>query len=76
MRYYIAECRMKRGISTRKLSEMSGVSRSQIVDIEAGKANPKIETLEKLAFALKVSLHSLFDSEYDIDELDNIIEED
>ena len=43
------ERRQKRGLTTRELSRLSGVSQSQIVDYEAGKSLPTIRSYNKLA---------------------------
>lgn len=48
-----------RGISQTKLSELSGVNRVQIADIEAGRKSGSIETVRKLAQALGVSMDDL-----------------
>lgn len=48
-------------MTVKALVEQSGVARSNIERIETGNANPKVETLGKLAKALDVSVHDLFD---------------
>ncbi len=53
--------RLERGLSQRDIEEATGVSRSHISKIESGKiANPGLDTLEKIAKALKVSVSFLF----------------
>ena len=55
---FIRGNRMKLGITQVKLSHLSGVSLPTIQNIEVGKANPSMETLEALcrALYLKVSI--------------------
>lgn len=56
--------RERAGYSIRKLSELSGVSKSVISEIENSKATkPRYETLEKLALALGVSIPTLTEME-------------
>lgn len=52
--------REKRGLSQLALAKKSGVAQGYISDIEAGvKRNPGIETLRKLAKALKCTVAEL-----------------
>lgn len=48
-----------RGLSQAELARMSGVNRVQIVEIEAGRKSGSVETLRKLARALRVDLDDL-----------------
>lgn len=53
--------RLERGLAQGDIEEATGVSRSHISKIERGKiANPGLDTLEKIAKALKVSVSFLF----------------
>ncbi len=53
--------RLERGLTQGDIEETTGVSRSHISKIERGKiANPGLDTLEKIAQALKVSVSFLF----------------
>ena len=53
--------RLERGLTQGNIEEDTGVSRSHISKIESGKvANPGLDTLEKIAKALKVSVSFLF----------------
>jgi transcriptional regulator with XRE-family HTH domain len=47
--------RKRRGWTQEELSEHSDVQQGEISRIEAGKRNPNVSTLEKLAVALEVS---------------------
>ncbi|WP_298200346.1 helix-turn-helix transcriptional regulator [Novosphingobium sp.] len=48
-----------RGLTQVALAEMSGVNRVQITNIESGTKTGSVETLRKLADALRVSLDDL-----------------
>lgn len=54
------ELRTTRGYTLRQLEEISGISKTEINNIENGKANPTIITLQLLAVALNVNLIELF----------------
>lgn len=49
----------KRKITIHELSKLSGVTKNQIMLIESEKANATIDTLEKLAFGLKIDVSKL-----------------
>jgi len=51
--------RLDRGYSQLALARRAGLSKQTIIDIEAGRANPTMETLEELAFGLGVSPRAL-----------------
>lgn len=53
------ELRTAHGYTLRQLEEISGVSRTEINNIENGKVNPTIATLQLLATALEVELIEL-----------------
>lgn len=59
MTYKIRELRNIKGYSLRQLEQLSGVSKTEINDIENGKINPTIETLKLIAKALEVELTEL-----------------
>lgn len=53
--------RLERGLTQGDIEEATGVSRSHVSKIESGKvANPGLDTLEKIAKALKVTVSFLF----------------
>lgn len=60
MSYKVWELRTALGYSLRDLEVISGVSKTEINDIENGKANPSITTLLLLAAGLQVELTELF----------------
>ncbi len=58
--FKLKELRLKKSITIRQLAMMSGVSKSQISDIETGKSMPTILTLCQLAEALHVEPEELY----------------
>lgn len=61
MTYKVWQLRIAKGYSLRELEELSGVSKTTINNIENGKANPTIDTLQLLAKALDVDISALFE---------------
>ena len=56
----IKRIRQKKGISQDRLSKRADLALNTIVNIESGKSpNPTIETLQKIANALEVSIEDL-----------------
>lgn len=55
----VRAARGRRGWTLDRLAAASGVSRRQVVDVEAGRSNPSLVTLLRLAAALEVSLVDL-----------------
>lgn len=53
------------GLSLREFSELSGVGRTTISEIENNKSNPSMETIEKIAKALNVPISNLLDEKDD-----------
>ena len=53
--------RQKRKISQEKLAEMSNLNKNSLGNIERGNSSPTIETLNRIAFALDISLPELVD---------------
>ena len=51
--------RQKRGLSLRKLAEVSGVHYISIIRLESGECDLRLSTLRKLAKALKVTVAEL-----------------
>lgn len=51
--------RTRRGLSLRKLGELSGVHYISIIRIESGTLDPRLSTLRRLADALGVTLSEL-----------------
>ena len=58
--YHLFDIRTRKNLTDRELARISGVSKSQINQIEDGKANPTIHTLCSLSLALGVPPCDLF----------------
>lgn len=58
----IKEIRQSQGMSLRMLAEESGIDKSTLCDVEAGKADSRVSTLLAIADALHVPLAELFDA--------------
>lgn len=52
----IKRIRKEKGLTQKKLGELCGINEVQIRQYESGKANPKIETIDKIASALEVPI--------------------
>lgn len=52
----IKRIRKEKGLTQKRLGELSGMNEVQIRQYELGKANPKIETVDKIAAALGVNI--------------------
>ena len=57
----IRNYRVAKGFSQEKLAELSGCHHTYIGQIERGEKNATIESIEKIASALNVSLSTLFE---------------
>ncbi len=57
----IRNYRLAKGLSQEKLAELSGCHPTYIGQIERGEKNATIESIEKIALALNVSLSKLFE---------------
>ena len=57
----IRNYRTKQGLSQEKLAEMSGYHPTYIGQLERGEKNATLESIEKIAAALNVSLSTLFE---------------
>lgn len=64
----IRKLRTKQGYSQEKLSEVCGLDRIYIADVELGKRNISIENLYKIATGLEISLSELFSFETPIEK--------
>lgn len=54
----------KRGLTLRKLEELTGISRTTLNDIENGKVSPTLWELETIARALDMKISELYESDY------------
>lgn len=67
----LAKMRRERGLSLDNVSELTGVSKSMLAQIENGKSNPTVTTLWKIANGLQVSF-SAFLKEVDKPQIEKI----
>ena len=68
--FNIKNIRKNKGISLKKLHEMTGISRAYLFDLENNrKFNPTLFILKKIAEELEVNIKDLFYSSNDIDDL-------
>lgn len=51
-------------LSIRQVSLLTGIPKSTVDDIVAGRKSPRMDTMEKLAKGLKVRISDLYDSPY------------
>lgn len=58
----IRKLRLEKGFSIMKIRELTGLSKSTISDLENDKSSPTVETLQKIAEALGVSVEDFFKS--------------
>lgn len=67
----IRKLRKEKKLTQKQLGELCGMYESQIRKYELGKANPKLDTIRKIASALGVYMSELIVdwSEYSVDEL-------
>jgi transcriptional regulator with XRE-family HTH domain len=54
--------RVSLGISQEELAHRAGLDRTYISDLERGSRNPSIESVEKIACALDISVANLFEA--------------
>ncbi|GKS62892.1 hypothetical protein YTPLAS72_01960 [Nitrospira sp.] len=59
MKTSLKEWRERRGLSLRKLGELSGVHYVSLAKLEAGQLDPQLSTLLKLCQALNITLNQL-----------------
>lgn len=64
----LRELRKQSNYTLRDLSQMTGISLPHLSKLECNKANPRLDTLGKLACVHKLSIKELFPTEPDYDE--------
>lgn len=73
----IKRIRKEKGLTQKKLGELCGINEANIRKYELGKANPKIETIEKIAKALETTADELRgikrDIAYNVDEIVEVL---
>lgn len=67
--YHLKNIRKNRGFSLDKVTEMTGVSKAMLGQIERGESNPTVATLWKIATGLKVSFSSFLEENHNGKEL-------
>jgi transcriptional regulator with XRE-family HTH domain len=70
----IKRIRKEKGLTQKQLGELCNINEANIRKYENGKQNPKIETIDRIAFALDVKIVDImgfeyFDSITDLDKL-------
>ena len=71
--FNIRNIRKSKKISLRKLSDMTGISRAYLYDLESNRRfNPTLFILQKIAEVLEVDIKELF---YSLNEIDDLKEE-
>ena len=63
----IRNYRMQLGYSQERLAEISGCHPTYIGQVERGEKNPTLESIEKIASALRISMSKLFEN-LDVDD--------
>lgn len=68
--FVIKEIRKKKNITVYKLSKLTGISRTYLLELENNKKfNPSLSIMYKIANALEVKIDDLFYTELDLEEL-------
>lgn len=62
----IRDLRKKQGFTQERLAEAASVDVKYLGNIERGRENPSIGTLEKLANTLSVKMHQILDCEHEV----------
>ena len=66
--FVIKEIRKKKNITVYKLSKITGIARTYLLELENNKKfNPSLSTMYKIANALDVKIDDLFYTELDLD---------
>ena len=60
----IKKIRLLKGLTQKQLGELCGMADSAIRRYESGRANPKLETIKKIAAALNVSLSDIINEDF------------
>src|SRR5688572_23886739 len=61
----VRKVRQKRGATLKRVAQLSGLSDRFIIEVEKGKANPSLTSINRLADALQTSLRDLLPSDDD-----------
>jgi XRE family transcriptional regulator, regulator of sulfur utilization len=58
----LRELRQERGLRLKDVTEAAGISIPYLSDLERGRTNPSLDTLQTLAAAYQISVHDLLES--------------
>lgn len=64
MRILLDKIMLRKNLTVRQVSMMTGIPKSTISDIAAGKTMPRIDTLETIAKGLRIQISDLYESNY------------
>lgn len=64
MKILLENIMAKKNLSLRQVSILTGIPKSTVGDIVAGRKSPRMDTMEKLAKGLKMRISDLYDSPY------------
>ena len=59
------DARVKKKLTLRQLSKMTGITKSTLNNIENNRVDPKLSQLAKIAQALEVPIEELYESVFD-----------
>lgn len=65
----IRKIREHRGYSQERLAEICDLHRTYVSSVERGKRNITVDSIERFAIALQVSIPTLFDEDLSVDSL-------
>lgn len=60
VKIFLRNIRIEKNLSATKLADLSGISKTHILNIERGEASPTLNCLCKLSCVLKVEVYELF----------------
>lgn len=64
MKILLENIMVKKNLSLRQVSLLTGIPKPTVDDIVAGRKSPRMDVMEKLAKGLKVRISDLYDSPY------------
>ena len=64
MKILLENIMVNKNLSLRQVSLLTGIPKSTVDDIVAGRKSPRMDVMEKLAKGLKVRISDLYDSPY------------
>lgn len=64
MKILLDEIMYEKNLSIRQVSILTKIPKSTIADIASGRVSPRMDTMERLAAGLKVTISDLYESSY------------